>query len=66
MGARCFLVVFQIISDTLFLLFPHVLLISFVGRYNAPGTDIWELAKNYNKRFEDRYRRIRNECTYIF
>jgi hypothetical protein len=30
--------------------------------YNAVGSDFWLLAKGYSKRFEDRYRRIRNEC----
>jgi hypothetical protein len=29
--------------------------------YNAEGSDFWLLAKAYSKRFEDRYRRIRNE-----
>lgn len=33
--------------------------------YNTVGSDFYILAKNCSKRFEDRYRRIRNECTYI-
>lgn len=32
--------------------------------YNTVGSDFWLLAKAYNKRFEDRYRRIRNECMF--
>lgn len=32
--------------------------------YNAEGSDFYILAKLYSKRFEDRYRRIRNECKY--
>jgi Bromodomain len=32
--------------------------------YNAEGSDFYILARLYSKRFEDRYRRIRNECTY--
>lgn len=32
--------------------------------YNTVGSDFYILAKNCSKRFEDRYRRIRNECTY--
>ena len=31
--------------------------------YNTEGSDFYVLAKNCSKRFEDRYRRIRNECT---
>jgi Bromodomain len=31
--------------------------------YNSVGSDFYILAKNCSKRFEDRYRRIRNECT---
>lgn len=31
--------------------------------YNAENSDFWILAKQFSKRFEDRYRRIRNECT---
>jgi hypothetical protein len=31
--------------------------------YNAVGSDFWLLAKAYSKRFEDRYRKIKNECT---
>jgi Bromodomain len=31
--------------------------------YNTVGSDFYILAKNCSKRFEDRYRRIRNECT---
>jgi hypothetical protein len=34
--------------------------------YNTVGSDFYVLAKNCSKRFEDRYRRIRNECTYSF
>jgi Bromodomain len=34
--------------------------------YNAVGSDFYLLAKSFSKRFEDRYRRIRNECTSIF
>jgi hypothetical protein len=34
--------------------------------YNSVGSDFYNLAKNCSKRFEDRYRRIRNECMYIF
>jgi Bromodomain len=30
--------------------------------YNAVGSDFYLLAKSFSKRFEDRYRRIRNEC----
>ena len=33
--------------------------------YNAEQSEFWFLAKQYSKRFEDRYRRIRNDCTYI-
>jgi Bromodomain len=33
--------------------------------YNAVGSDFWLLAKGYSKRFEDRYRRIRNECKFL-
>ena len=33
--------------------------------YNTVGSDFYILAKNCSKRFEDRYRRIRNECKYI-
>lgn len=32
--------------------------------YNAEDSDFWVLAKAYSKRFEDRYRRIKNECTW--
>jgi Bromodomain len=32
--------------------------------YNAEKSDFHFLAKMYSKRFEDRYRRIRNECKY--
>ena len=32
--------------------------------YNTVGSDFYNLAKNCSKRFEDRYRRIRNECTF--
>jgi hypothetical protein len=31
--------------------------------YNAEGSDFWLLAKAFSKRFEDRYRKIKNECT---
>jgi hypothetical protein len=34
--------------------------------YNSVGSDFYVLAKNCSKRFEDRYRRIRNECTLYF
>jgi hypothetical protein len=30
--------------------------------YNAEGSDFWLLAKSNARRFEDRYRKIRNEC----
>merc|ERR1711935_1261723 len=29
--------------------------------YNADGSDFWLLAKSYARRFEDRYRKIRQE-----
>lgn len=32
--------------------------------YNAVGSDFYLLAKSCSKRFEDRYRRIRNECMF--
>jgi hypothetical protein len=31
--------------------------------YNAVGSDFWLLAKAYSKRFEDRYRKIKQICT---
>ena len=34
--------------------------------YNAEGSDFYLLARNYCKRFEERYRRIKNECTFQF
>ena len=30
--------------------------------YNADGSDFWLLAKSFLRRFEDRYRKVRNEC----
>ena len=30
--------------------------------YNADGSDFWLLAKSFARRFEDRYRKIRQEC----
>ena len=30
--------------------------------YNADGSDFWLLAKSYSRRFEDRYRKVRQEC----
>jgi Bromodomain len=33
--------------------------------YNTEGSDFWLLAKGYSKRFEDRYRRIRNDCKFM-
>lgn len=32
--------------------------------YNAEGSDFWALAKQHLRRFEDRFRKIRYECTY--
>lgn len=32
--------------------------------YNADGSDFWLLAKSFARRFDDRYRAIRKECTY--
>jgi hypothetical protein len=32
--------------------------------YNDNGSDFWLLAKAFSKRFEDRYRRVKAECTY--
>ena len=32
--------------------------------YNADGSDFWLLAKSFLRRFEDRYRKVRNECKY--
>mmetsp|Transcript_36515 Transcript_36515/g.88502 ORF Transcript_36515/g.88502 Transcript_36515/m.88502 type:complete len:257 (+) Transcript_36515:149-919(+) len=29
--------------------------------YNADGSDFWLLAKSYSRRFEDRYRKVKNE-----
>ena len=34
--------------------------------YNTVGSDFYLLAKSFSKRFEDRYRRIRNECMYLY
>ena len=31
--------------------------------YNAEGSDFYVLAQNFSRRFEDRYRKIKNECT---
>ena len=31
--------------------------------YNAEGSDFWALAKQHLRRFEDRFRKIRYECT---
>jgi len=33
--------------------------------YNADGSDFWLLAKGYLRRFEDRYRKVRNECKFL-
>jgi hypothetical protein len=30
--------------------------------YNAEGSDFWLLAKTFARRFEDRYRKIKQEC----
>lgn len=30
--------------------------------YNADGSDFWLLAKSYMRRFEDRYRKVKQEC----
>jgi hypothetical protein len=32
--------------------------------YNADGSDFWLLAKSFARRFEDRYRKIRQECKF--
>jgi hypothetical protein len=32
--------------------------------YNAEGSDFWLLAKMLSRRFEDRYRKIKKDCTY--
>ena len=32
--------------------------------YNADGSDFWLLAKAFQRRFEDRYRKIRQECEF--
>ena len=32
--------------------------------YNAEGSDFWALAKQHLRRFEDRFRKIRYECTF--
>lgn len=31
--------------------------------YNSTGSDFWLLAKSYARRFEDLYRKVRQECT---
>jgi hypothetical protein len=33
--------------------------------YNTDGSDFWLLAKNFSKRFEDRYRKIQGECEFF-
>jgi hypothetical protein len=34
-------------------------------KYNADGSDFWLLAKSLSKKWEDRYRRVKNECTFV-
>ena len=34
--------------------------------YNAEGSDFWLLAKAFKKRFEDRFRKIKVECEFMF
>ena len=33
-------------------------------KYNADGSDFWLLAKSYARRFEDRYRKLRQESKF--
>ena len=33
-------------------------------KYNADGSDFWLLAKSYSRRFDDRYRKLRQECKF--
>jgi hypothetical protein len=33
--------------------------------YNADGSDFWLLAKSLSRKFEDRYRKIKQECTHF-
>ena len=33
---------------------------------NADGSDFWLLAKSYSRRFDDRYRKLRQESKYIY
>jgi hypothetical protein len=34
--------------------------------YNADGSDFWLLAKSLSRKFEDRYRKIKQECTLFY
>ena len=30
--------------------------------YNSEGSELWMIAKSFNRKFEDKFRRIRQEC----
>ena len=34
--------------------------------YNSEGSELWMIAKSFNRKFEDKFRRIRQECKWIF